>query len=93
MGISLDVLPVVIGLDSVRLGLKLSASSVSSVEGLVDVATNQRDITTQVIIQPGQIVRLGGWFHAILINQMDRCRFLQICQLLELCLPLSVKIF
>lgn len=62
VGITLRVTPHVIDTETVQLAIFQEASSVAqeAVDQAVDVVTNKRTITTDVIANDGQIVALGG---------------------------------
>ena len=60
IGIKLEITPQINEGDAVRLKIYQEVSSVSPTQGATDVITNQREITTTVLVNDGATVVLGG---------------------------------
>ena len=60
IGIKLEITPQINEGDAVRLNIYQEVSSVSPTQGATDLITNQREITTTVLVNDGATVVLGG---------------------------------
>ncbi len=61
VGITLRITPQINEGDSIRLDLEQEASSIApSVDGATDIITNERTISTSVLVDDGQVLVLGG---------------------------------
>ncbi len=60
VGITLEVTPHVNEGDTVVLDIKQEVSSLANIDGIDGVATNKREIETQILLADGQTVVLGG---------------------------------
>lgn len=78
VGLTLEVTPHVHDERIVRLEVKQSTDSISSqqVSGVSDIVTNKRSIETQVMIEDGQIIALGGLIKDEIQNSVSKVPFL-----------------
>ena len=75
VGTSLKITPQINQGDAVLLSIEQETSSISSAAGAVDIITNNRSIRTNVIVEDGGILVLGGLIDDTLRENDDRIPF------------------
>jgi general secretion pathway protein D len=76
VGTILKVTPQINEGDSILLKIEQEASSIASTSGAVDLITNKRTISTNVLIEDGGIIVLGGLIQDTVIQSDQRVPFL-----------------
>jgi len=76
VGTILKVTPQINEGDSILLKIEQEASSIASTSGAVDIITNKRTISTNVLIEDGGIIALGGLMQDTVTTSNQRVPFL-----------------
>lgn len=69
VGISLDVIPVVLSSNKIMLTVKSKADSISNISSASDIVFNQRSIDTTVQLKDGDTLLIGGLINHNAVNE------------------------